>query len=111
MMSYWSEFARSGRPGRGRDGALPEWASWGLGDGEPKLLVLDTEPDGGIRMSNEALTADGLIARLEQDSRLRAKPDRCALYYSFARRGRGLDEAGYARLCAEFPMAEHPWTE
>src|SRR5262249_21664139 len=28
MNSYWAEFAYTGNPGKGRDGALPEWTSW-----------------------------------------------------------------------------------
>jgi len=28
MMSYWGEFARTGQPGRGHDGTLPEWLPW-----------------------------------------------------------------------------------
>lgn len=60
MMSYWSSFAYSGEPGRGRDGTLPQWRPWQNGEGNPKMLILDSRADGGIRMSDEEVTLAGI---------------------------------------------------
>ena len=39
-MSYWAEFAYSGNPGTGRDGAEAPWLAWGQ-DGKTQI-ILDT---------------------------------------------------------------------
>ena len=77
MMSYWAEFAYSGAPGRGRQGALPEWSAWGTAGG--RFLVLDTPADGGIRMSSKTVSSEDVIARLGE-SPLLAQGERCALF-------------------------------
>lgn len=70
MGRYWAEFARTGAPGRGTTGDLPAWSAWN-DDGEtsPRMLVLDTEADGGIRMSADYVTAARLAKRLQNDPR------------------------------------------
>jgi para-nitrobenzyl esterase len=76
MQSYWAEFARSGKPGRGGKGDLPDWTAWDeAGD---KYLVLDTEDDGGIRMSRETETLSELIAAIEADATYADAAARCA---------------------------------
>jgi para-nitrobenzyl esterase len=68
MMSYWTEFARSGNPGSGRDGDLTEWKAWDLaGD---KFIVLDTVADGGLRMSADEVTAASVVAAATAETRL-----------------------------------------
>jgi para-nitrobenzyl esterase len=102
MMSYWTEFARSGRPGRGRGGDLPEWTAWDGSDAEaPRLMVLDTEAGGGIRMSSERLTAESLIAQVESDPQLGSGQARCDVYREVERRLRGIGEtfAGAEQQC------------
>jgi para-nitrobenzyl esterase len=60
MTSYWAEFAYSGNPGKGRDGTLPEWKTWPADPTTPdKLMVFDDPKAGGVRMSGDALSADG----------------------------------------------------
>ncbi len=77
MMSYWAEFARSGSPGKGRDGNEVLWSPWGV-DGQSTIL-LDTTPPG-IRMSSEVLTVDALKQRLIADTAITHPRDRCELY-------------------------------
>ena len=77
MMSYWSQFALTGDPGRGRDGTLPEWRAWDT-DGETTLL-LDT-PSAGIRMMTGALTVAGMKAELAADAQVASRVERCGLY-------------------------------
>lgn len=60
MMSYWSNFAYSGETGNGRDGSLPLWQPWQNGEGEPKMLILDSQAGGGIRMSDEEVTLESI---------------------------------------------------
>jgi len=64
MMSYWAQFAYTGDPGRGRDGSLPNWNSWGPGPENEKYVVLDTSADGGIRMSSETIALADVAADL-----------------------------------------------
>jgi hypothetical protein len=55
-MSYWAAHAHTGAPSRGHEGREVEWAAWNDADAAPKLLVLDTAADGGVRMSSERVT-------------------------------------------------------
>lgn len=57
MMSYWTEFARTGRPGRGRAGDLVEWSVWASDEGATRFMLLDTAAGGGLRISEEGATA------------------------------------------------------
>ena len=99
MMSYWTAFARAGRPGRGRAGDLPEWTAWGARSARaPGFMVLDTEAGGGLRMSSEALTAQDVIAQVEADPHLGSGEARCAVYRQVERRLNGIGES--------FPAAE-----
>ncbi len=64
MMSYWAEFARHGRPGRGRDGALAEWPAWSAA-ATPAYLVFDTAAHGGIRTEQEPSSREAVVASME----------------------------------------------
>ncbi len=70
MISYWTQFAHTGNPGRGRDGSLPAWEPWGADAGAAKYAVLDTQEGGGVRMERESLTKETLLSKLASDSRL-----------------------------------------
>ena len=72
IQSYWAEFAYTGNPGKGRDGNLPEWNAWTDSEG-PKYLVLDSENDQGLYMSDVEYTQDYLLNRLAFDERLDEK--------------------------------------
>jgi para-nitrobenzyl esterase len=52
MMSYWTRFAYTGDPGRGRKGELPAWTAWSAEPGGDTFVVLDTPAGGGPRMSS-----------------------------------------------------------
>ena len=89
MRSYWTQFARTGEPGRGTGGDLPAWTAWDDSrEDSERLMVLDTQQDGGVRMSADSVTADRLAVRLLADARLTAE-ERCerlsALVESFPR--------------------------
>ena len=114
MASYWAEFARTGAPGRGRQGDLPEWSAWSDASAQsPRTMVLDTPAGGGLRMISDTVTEEGVIAAIDDDPRLATQRDRCAVYWRIARFGRGFDAERYAsagsRSCAGFPIAGYPW--
>jgi para-nitrobenzyl esterase len=109
MSSYWTEFAATGDPGRGRDGDLPAWTAWDpSGDDAPKFIILDTEAGGGIRMSSESQTKESVIARIEADARFKTEKRRCEVYRALAIYGRGFSATDYARreACRALPLEE-----
>jgi para-nitrobenzyl esterase len=88
MQGYWTEFARTGDPGRGGASELPAWTAWDeAGD---KYLVLDTPNDGGIRMARETETLDELIAAVEADTTYANPGARCASL-AYLQRGSSAD--------------------
>tara|TARA_B100000614_G_C14543593_1_gene491225 strand:- start:493 stop:2295 length:1803 start_codon:yes stop_codon:yes gene_type:complete len=75
MQSYWAEFAYTGNPGKGRDNNLPVWKPWTKsGD---KMLILDSENDQGIIMSNYELKRLEEFKRLYSDSRIKKEKTKC----------------------------------
>jgi len=111
MMSYWSEFAHSGDPGRGRAGDLPHWRAWDASAPDsPRFMILDTESDGGLRMSSDAVTQEDVVARAEADPRFRDQRERCELYRLLVRWGRSISPEQYAAgNCRDYPLDAYPW--
>ncbi|MEZ5502194.1 MAG: carboxylesterase family protein [Halioglobus sp.] len=108
MRSYWTQFARTGAPGRGRSGVLPLWQAWNA-DG-PNLMVLDTTAGGGPHMAREPMTVAMLRQRVARDPNLPDMRSRCELYvrlFLHANAGDDVwDASDYQALgCAAFP----PW--
>jgi len=114
MMSYWAEFAARGAPDRGRDGQLPPWTAWD--DTQPagaKFVILDTAQGGGVRMSNEAVTAASVLAAVDTDPRLPTQREKCMIFRELAAWSRGFTKEDYPRAgrlgCAEYPFDAYPW--
>ncbi len=105
MRSYWAEFARNGDPGRGGR-ELPRWAPWSNGSGSDKFVVLDTDAGGGIRMSDEMVTREGLLDAIASDGRFRDQDERCGLYGALVRFSDFTSEEYAARGCAEFALED-----
>jgi para-nitrobenzyl esterase len=107
MMSYWSQFARTGDPGRGRDGAETEWLAWGE-DGQ-RSIVLDTVQDHGIRMMDQEVTMAGIKAELAADTSIDDPRERCRLYVATFN-WTGFDRAEYDSFgpdgCADYDPSE-----
>jgi len=107
MMSYWAEFAYSGRPGRGRGGELPEWPAWQGGKGA--TMILDTDADGGLRPEPDNLDASTLKQRLFKDPVIARTGTLCSLYQTlFLNSYRGAhhwDGEEYLALGCELPGA------
>ncbi len=106
MRSYWTQFARTGDPGRGRSGTQPEWKSWGAGAGQ--FLIFDTEADGGVRLSDETLTRASVLAQIANDDRFETVAERCEIYRDLVRFGRRVTPEEYETitggLCGEPPV-------
>jgi len=107
MMSYWAQFAYTGDPGRGRDGDLPHWLSWGT-DGQ-RSLILDTPSGGGIRMMDERVTRQSVVEAIASDPAITSQRERCEIYLRTFRWGGQFDRAEYDGLgdegCAAFDPA------
>ena len=72
MASYWVQFARTGAPGRGVDGALPEWSD--VGD-DAKFMVLDTGE--AMKLNHGAQSLDALEEKIWADQTFASEKDRC----------------------------------
>ena len=70
MMSYWAEFAHTGNPAKGRDGDLTLWQSWSNAESEERQIIFDEADYGGVRMSNELVNFDTILAELIDDDTL-----------------------------------------
>ncbi len=82
MTSYWTEFAYSGDPGKGRNGQNPHWAHW-KEDGFTSL-VLDTANDAGIRMIANEYTMDSVRAEFLSEE-FTHDEQKCELYKTIFR--------------------------
>lgn len=113
MMSYWAQLAHAGDPGRGRDGRQPEWTAWDVGGGT--YLILDTPAGGGIRMANDRVTRDSVIAEVDTDPRLVGQREKCEVFLDLSRFSGRITEEEYpmlgARGCADYPANAYPWPE
>jgi para-nitrobenzyl esterase len=112
MMGYWAQFARTGDPGRGRDGSDPAWLPWRDG---PRYLVLDTPAGGGSRLSTEGVTRESVIAAVDADPRLPTQRDKCRVFRSLATWSREFTREQYATAgahgCADYPFDAYPWPD
>jgi para-nitrobenzyl esterase len=116
MMSYWAEFAYTGDPGRGRDGEEPRWTAWDdSGQGAAKFIVFDSEEGGGLRMSSEAVTQEGVVERVAMDPRFESWRERCEVYRGFVGRIARMSEEWYESVgegtCRAYPLDAYPWQE
>ena len=82
IQSYWAEFAYNGSPGKGREGNLPEWKAWSSGQND-KYLVLDSDNDQGVYMSNLEYTQDYLLDTLSKDDRLNDQ-EKCEMLFGLS---------------------------
>lgn len=104
MRGYWTQFARTGIPGRGGDPARLEWQAWGDG----QYILFDTEASGGLRMADETVSVPSVVARLETDARPRNLEERCALLGGLVVWSGAFEPDDYDRFadgaCKEWPL-------
>ncbi len=108
MRSYWTHFAATGDPARGRGGDLPTWLPWSPEPDAPHTLILDSARDGGVRMSPEALDRATLLARVRGDPRLADPATRCEVYRVFVQWSDLIHPEDYPAvengLCQPYPL-------
>ena len=109
ITSYWTRFAATGDPGKGRHSDLPGWEPWSGPRGG--FLILDSDHDAGIRMSDDTVTRKGVIERVGSDPRFESSEERCVVYGHLAQRLDGdMTPAEYAAVddgaCADIPIPE-----
>ena len=78
IMSYWTEFAYSGSPARGRDGTEVEWTPFD--ENGDTSIILDTAADGGIRMMDKLVTYEAVREELVNDQSFNDNDLRCRTY-------------------------------
>jgi para-nitrobenzyl esterase len=114
MMSYWTQFARTGSPDRGQDGTLQPWTAWDDSSPDaPKFILFDTTPGAGIHMSDAVESLPRIVGEIDTDPRLPTQADKCRMYHDLAGWTHGLTKADYVHAgkagCADFPFADYPW--
>ncbi|MGH1470790.1 MAG: carboxylesterase family protein [Cellvibrionaceae bacterium] len=97
MMAYWGSFAYTGKPGKGTLDDQVEWQAWENGEGKPKMIILDTDADGGIRMSEEEMTKETVKAEFLSEDFSDQKLQ-CDIYKSTFTVLGNFDEAEYQSL-------------
>ena len=101
MMSYWAEFAHTGAPGSGRTGKEILWSGWqNDGDQTPRILILDTKLDHGIRMSSEQLTVQDVKQAFLSDTSYGSQKAHCDAYKRMFSWSNNFDEQEYRSLGA-----------
>ncbi len=99
MMSYWTQFARSGDPNQGRNDQEADWLPWGT-DGKT-FIILDTPTTDGIRMTDAVVTAGSVKKELDADTSFTDQSERCALYVRMFGRDGQFNATEYAELGEE----------
>ncbi len=97
MMSYWANFARTGKPDRGSDGTLPLWNPWSA-DGAGRIQILDTDAGGGIRGGQDLPSRLQVFSDLKTDQRLESLDRRCVVYDTMLQWSQEIDERTYREL-------------
>jgi para-nitrobenzyl esterase len=98
MRSYWTNFAYTHAPGRGRNEDLPEWMPWSNEKGGPKYLILDSDRDGGIEVGTDRIDTESVLARAERDPRIASDEERCQVFRNFVQWSDAISPARYATI-------------
>lgn len=77
MTSYWTQFAHTGDPGRGRDNEEVPWVRWRTAD--MRTIILDSPADQGIFMSTEEVSIESMKRDLDAEE-FNDEIDRCKIY-------------------------------
>lgn len=108
MRSYWTNFAYTHAPGRGRGDDLPEWKPWSPEEGEFKYLILDSDRDGGIEFGTDEIDKQSVIVRAERDPRLASDEERCRVFRTFVQWSEAIAPEDYPAMlngaCKAHPL-------
>ena len=106
MMSYWTQFAYTGSPSKGRDAREVQWAPWNNQPDANKMIVFDTVSGGGIRMSSDEVTEGSIRQMLIADREFEDQSLHCEAYMALFR-GSAWKRDEYMNLgrdgCAKYP--------
>lgn len=75
MMSYWTQFAYTSAPNRGRADELPQWTAVTLKNN--KAMVLDAKSDKGLAMYAANLSVEDILTQIRQDPSIENEAKRC----------------------------------
>lgn len=107
MMSYWTHFAYTGSPSRGRDAGEVQWTPWNNKPAASKMIIFDTVSGGGIRMSSEEVTQQSIRQKLLADREFKDQRLQCEVYTALFRGGEWNNDE-YMKLgregCAKYPI-------
>ncbi len=90
MMDYWTEFAHTGSPGKGRSGQQVEWSQWS--DSGNNLIILDETSSGGVRMEEIRTRFADIKNALKNDDILTSLEERCRGYANLFLHGYQTDD-------------------
>ncbi len=96
ISSYWTHFAYSGSPGRGRDGNQVFWEPWKNSTG--KMMILDSESDGGVRPAEFQVNLREIKNRLVSDTDIESNEIHCKLYLDLFHETPFWDQTEYLEL-------------
>ncbi len=103
MMSYWANFAHNKKPGQGLLKKHPVWQPYG-NDG--RLMVFDTDGDGGVRMETQPLDGRKVLENIASDPVLARDDWRCRVYQYMEEKDRFVTVADLKRLGCAVPSVE-----
>ena len=75
MMSYWTQFAYTSAPNRGRENELPLWSAVNLQNN--KAMALDAKSGKGLTMYATNLSVEAILTQIKQDPRIESGAKRC----------------------------------
>lgn len=108
MRSYWTNFAYTHDPGRGRNDDLPDWEPWSVDPGAKKFIIFDSDRDGGLEFGTDFLDQEMVLAQAEKDPRLSGDEERCRVFRTFVQWSEALSMEDYSTIlngaCREYPL-------
>ena len=113
MRSYWSNFADTHRPGRGRDGTLPEWPAWSPDPAAPKYRIFDSPRDGASQFGFDHIDQAWVLSRAIADERFRNDEERCGVFKNMVQWSTALTPEEYQVIgggaCKRFPLVSRAY--
>ena len=79
----------------------PLWSAYDPAPERPRVLLLDTDADGGLRMAEHMVTASSLMQELALDRRLPVQADKCEIVRGIAPSWHYVAEVGIRRFGCE----------
>ncbi|MBU2514293.1 carboxylesterase family protein [bacterium] len=110
ITSYWTQFAYSGAPEKGRDNNQVYWAPWN-GANTGRMMILDSEKAGGTRMVEFQISLHDIKKRLIEETEIENREIHCSLYLDLFFKTPFWNETEYMKLNdvgCKMPLAINP---